>query len=67
MPDPPLDPLAASFGRVAEAYDRGRPPYPPKALRWLASELALGPESIVLDLAAARASSRPGCGRWRAA
>jgi SAM-dependent methyltransferase len=67
MPDPPLDPLAASFGRVAEAYDRGRPPYPPKALRWLASELALGPESIVLDLAAGTgkltAGLRPLAGR----
>ena len=35
MPDPPLDPLAASFGRVADAYDLGRPSYPPEALAWL--------------------------------
>jgi SAM-dependent methyltransferase len=52
MPDPPLDPLAASFGRVAEAYARGRPSYPPAALEWLVAELRLGPSATVLDLAA---------------
>lgn len=52
MPDPPLDPLAVSFGRVAEAYDLGRPPYPSEALAWLASELGLGAAATVLDLAA---------------
>jgi SAM-dependent methyltransferase len=52
MLDPPLDPLAASFGRVAEAYDRGRPSYPPEALGWLVSELGLTADSTVLDLAA---------------
>jgi SAM-dependent methyltransferase len=52
MPDPPLDPLAAAFGRVADAYDLGRPSYPPEALRWLASELGLDAGSTVLDLAA---------------
>jgi SAM-dependent methyltransferase len=52
MPDPPLERHAASFGRVADAYDRGRPPYPPEALAWLAAELDVGPASTVLDLAA---------------
>jgi SAM-dependent methyltransferase len=52
MPDPPLDRLAASFGRVADAYDLGRPSYPPEALRWLADELRLDERSTVLDLAA---------------
>jgi SAM-dependent methyltransferase len=52
MSDPVLAPLAASFGRVADAYDRGRPSYPPEALRWLTSELGLTAESTVLDLAA---------------
>jgi ubiquinone/menaquinone biosynthesis C-methylase UbiE len=52
MADPQLAPLAASFGRVAEAYDRGRPSYPATALEWLVSELGLTPESTVLDLAA---------------
>lgn len=52
MSDPVLAPLAASFGRVANAYDLGRPSYPPVALRWLMSELGLTSESTVLDLAA---------------
>jgi SAM-dependent methyltransferase len=52
MPDPPLDPLAASFGRVADAYDLGRPSYPSEALAWLVSELRLDGRSAVLDLAA---------------
>lgn len=30
-----FDRLAASFGNAAEAYERGRPPYPPQALDWL--------------------------------
>jgi SAM-dependent methyltransferase len=50
--DPRLAPLAASFGRVAEAYERGRPPYPPRALRWLAAHVGLTRRSVVLDLAA---------------
>ena len=52
MPDPPLDPLAASFGRVAAAYELGRPSYPREALAWLVSELRLGAAATVLDLAA---------------
>ena len=52
MPDPPLDPLAASFGRVADDYDLGRPSYPPEALAWLATELRLDGHATVLDLAA---------------
>jgi ubiquinone/menaquinone biosynthesis C-methylase UbiE len=39
---------AASFGAVADRYQRGRPGYPPAAIRWL-----LGPEPLhVLDLGA---------------
>jgi SAM-dependent methyltransferase len=52
MPDPPLERHAASFGRVADAYDRGRPPYPPEALTWLATELGVTSAATVLDLAA---------------
>ena len=52
MPDPPLERHAASFGRVADAYDRGRPPYPPEAVAWLAAELGVTPAATVLDLAA---------------
>ncbi len=52
MPDPQIERHAASFGRVADAYDRGRPPYPPAALAWLTAELDVTPASTVLDLAA---------------
>jgi SAM-dependent methyltransferase len=52
MPDPQIERHAASFGRVADAYDRGRPPYPSEALAWLTDELAVTPTSMVLDLAA---------------
>jgi len=30
--------LARSFGSVAEAYDRGRPSFPPEAVRWLVGQ-----------------------------
>ena len=39
---------AASFGSVAEAYERARPGYPDEAVRWLACE----PPRDVLDLGA---------------
>jgi SAM-dependent methyltransferase len=52
MADPQLERHAASFGRVADAYDRGRPSYPPAAVAWLAGELGVTPASTVLDLAA---------------
>jgi ubiquinone/menaquinone biosynthesis C-methylase UbiE len=39
---------AHSFGGVAEAYERGRPTYPPEAVRWM-----LGPHPVsVLELGA---------------
>jgi SAM-dependent methyltransferase len=37
---------------AAEAYERGRPTYPPEAVADLARELGLGPDAAVLDLAA---------------
>jgi SAM-dependent methyltransferase len=43
---------AAGFGRAADAYERGRPGYPPAAVAHMASELGLGPGTTVLDLAA---------------
>jgi SAM-dependent methyltransferase len=43
---------ARGFARAADAYDRGRPEYPPDALAWLAGRLGLGPGRRVLDLAA---------------
>ena len=39
---------ASSFGAAADAYERGRPPYPPEAVDWLLPEDA----SRVLDLGA---------------
>jgi len=43
---------AAGFGRAAEAYERGRPGYPPEAVAWLAERLGLGPGTTVVDLGA---------------
>jgi SAM-dependent methyltransferase len=47
-----LHPLAQEFAAVAEAYERGRPDYPPAAVGALAAELALAPGAPVLDLGA---------------
>jgi SAM-dependent methyltransferase len=41
-----------TFGRVAEAYARTRPPYPRAAVDRAARELGLGPGATVLDLGA---------------
>ncbi|MFL5892752.1 MAG: class I SAM-dependent methyltransferase [Solirubrobacterales bacterium] len=47
-----LHPLADKFASVADAYERGRPDYPPAAVGALAAELGLAPDAPVLDLAA---------------
>jgi protein-L-isoaspartate O-methyltransferase len=48
-----VDPRAASgFAEAVEAYERGRPSYPPEAVTSVARELGLTSESTVLDLAA---------------
>ena len=47
-----LHPLAKSFAGVADAYERGRPDYPPAVVGALAAELELPPGAPVLDLAA---------------
>ncbi|MET9020030.1 class I SAM-dependent methyltransferase [Actinopolymorpha sp. NPDC004070] len=39
---------AGSFGAAADAYERGRPPYPPEAVTWLVPEHA----TTVVDLGA---------------
>jgi ubiquinone/menaquinone biosynthesis C-methylase UbiE len=44
--------LARAFGRVAAAYERGRPDYPWAAIRYAARTLGLGSGSVVIDLAA---------------
>jgi SAM-dependent methyltransferase len=43
---------AVGFGRVADAYERGRPGYPAAAISWLAERLGLGPGTVVVDVAA---------------
>ncbi len=43
---------ALGFERGAADYERGRPGYPEAAIAWLADELDLGPERVVVDLAA---------------
>src|SRR5947209_5577968 len=48
----PLHPLAENFASVAQAYERGRPEYPPAAIGALAAELGLAAHASVLDLAA---------------
>jgi SAM-dependent methyltransferase len=52
MPLMPVHPFAARGFRDAEAYDRGRPSYPPKALAWLARRLGLGRGTTVADVGA---------------
>jgi ubiquinone/menaquinone biosynthesis C-methylase UbiE len=47
-----LHPLADKFASVADAYERGRPDYPPAVAGALAAELTLPPGARVLDLAA---------------
>jgi SAM-dependent methyltransferase len=44
--------LAATFDRSAALYERGRPEYPPSAIRFAAATLGLGRGSVVVDLAA---------------
>ncbi len=52
-PDPRVLPAAASgFSAGVDDYERGRPSYPADAVERLCSELAIGPGSRVLDLAA---------------
>lgn len=46
------DAPGTTFGRVAEAYARTRPPYPRAAVERAAAELGLGADATVLDLAA---------------
>jgi SAM-dependent methyltransferase len=46
------EPLARSFGNVADTYHRVRPPYSQELLDRARSALGLGPDAHVLDLAA---------------
>lgn len=47
-----LHPLAQGFDAIADAYERGRPAYPPTVISRLAAELHIGRGDRVLDLAA---------------
>jgi SAM-dependent methyltransferase len=47
-----LHPLAERFAAVADEYERGRPDYPPAVIDAIVSELRLGADARVLDLAA---------------
>jgi SAM-dependent methyltransferase len=42
--------LVRTFDRSAAAYERGRPGYPPEAVRFLQREFGLGPGSTVVEL-----------------
>jgi SAM-dependent methyltransferase len=46
------DEAARGFQQGADAYERGRPSYPPEAVKWLWEELGIGPGRTVLDVAA---------------
>ena len=57
---------ATGFARGVEAYERARPEYRPEAIAYLARELDLGPDRVVVDLAAGsgkltRPLARLGC------
>jgi len=43
---------AEGFGSGADAYERGRPSYPPDAVAWLVEALRVGPGTRLVDLAA---------------
>ena len=43
---------AAGFSAGADAYERARPSYPPDAVAWLEASLRLGPDRVLVDLAA---------------
>jgi SAM-dependent methyltransferase len=45
-----VHPLARAFDTVGPEYERGRPDYPPEAVRYLAEVLGLGPDRTVVDL-----------------
>ena len=47
---PRTHPSVRGFDRVADAYERGRPGYPPPAVRHLGRVLRLGPSRTVVDL-----------------
>jgi len=49
-PPPRVHPQVRGFDRAAGAYERGRPGYAPRAVRFLLRELGLGPGRTVVEL-----------------
>jgi len=47
-----IHPSAKGFGLGADAYEKGRPGYPPEAIAWLTEGLRIDSASTVVDLAA---------------
>jgi SAM-dependent methyltransferase len=47
-----IRPEALAFGAKADDYEKGRPDYPPSAIRWLIEQLRIESSSTVIDLAA---------------
>jgi len=47
-----IRPEALAFGAKADDYEKGRPDYPPSAIKWLAEQLRVDSSSTVIDLAA---------------
>src|SRR3989442_48244 len=47
-----VHPAVHGFARSPDAYERGRPDYPAAAIEWICAELAIGPSSTCVDLAA---------------
>jgi SAM-dependent methyltransferase len=52
MTEPRIDPLAEAFAGAADVYERGRPAYRPEPLDWAWSQVGLGGDATVVDLAA---------------
>jgi ubiquinone/menaquinone biosynthesis C-methylase UbiE len=48
--EPGVHPIARAFDSVGPQYERGRPDYPPEAVRRLAELLGLGPDRTVIEL-----------------
>ncbi|HEV2068292.1 MAG TPA: methyltransferase domain-containing protein, partial [Acidimicrobiales bacterium] len=46
------DVAARTYGASSDAYERGRPSYPPDAVACVVDALSIGASSVVVDLAA---------------
>ena len=67
MSRPIRHPVARGFDRAASAYERGRPEYPPQALRFLARLLALRSGRTLLELGSGTGKLSRGLVRFGAA